>query len=233
MKKQKGKLIVIDGIDGSGKATQTALLAKRLKKTGLKVKTIDFPRYYDNFFGHLIGEYLSGKFGDFIKIDPRIASVLYAADRFESSEKIKGWLEQGCIVLSDRYVSANQIHQGGKIRSVASRKKFLDWLEKMEFEIFRIPKPDLVIYLDVPFEISRKWLKDKVTKRSKKYLKGKKDVAEDNLIHLKDSRESALYLHKINKNWRKISCCEGNVCMPPEATHEKVFEIVKKELKIK
>jgi len=232
MKKRRGKLIVIDGIDGSGKATQTNFLAKRFKKEGFKVKTIDFPRYYDNFFGGLIGEYLSGKFGDFITVDPRIASVLYATDRFESGALIEKWLKEGFIVISDRYVSANQIHQGGKINSPKTRKEFLRWLDKMEYGVFKIPRPDLVIYLDVPFEISKMWLENKVSKRSKKYLKGRRDVAEDNLIHLKDSRESALYLHKTNKNWIKISCCKGNICMPPDGVHEKVFEIVRKRLKI-
>lgn len=229
---KKGRLIVIDGIDGSGKATQTLLLSKRLKKEGYKVKTIDFPRYYDNFFGGLIGDYLSGKFGDFIQVDPRVASVLYAADRFESSKQIKEWLDNGYLVISDRYVSANQIHQGGKISSTTKRKIFLEWLDKMEYEVFKIPKPDLVIYLDVPFEVSKKWLENKVVKRRKKYLKGKKDVAEDNLIHLKDSRNSALYLEKINKNWEKISCCKGVVCLSPEGVHEEVFKIIRKRLKI-
>jgi len=230
---KKGKLIVIDGIDGSGKATQTRFLAERLEKEGLKVKTIDFPRYYDNFFGSLIGEYLNGKFGDFIQVDPRVASVLYAADRFESSKQIKKWLDQGYTIISDRYVSANQIHQGGKISSTVERKKFLEWLDKMEYGIFQIPKPDLVVYLDVPFEVSKKWLENKVTQRSKKYLNGKKDLAEDNLIHLKDSRNSALYLHKQNKNWEKISCCKGMTCLMPEQVHEEVFKIVKKKLALK
>ena len=226
--KTKGKLIVIDGIDGSGKATQTALLVKRLKKEGHKVKTVDFPRYYHNFFGRLVGEYLSGKFGDFITVDPRIASVLYAADRFESGTLIKKWLERGFIVVADRYVSANQIHQGGKIHSLAGRKKFLNWLDKMEYEIFKIPRPDLIVYLDVPFEVSKKWLENKIVQRSKKYSKGRRDVAEDNLLHLRDSRASALYLHRINKNWNKISCCKGLKCMLPQEVHEQVFFVVKK-----
>lgn len=232
MQKTKGKFIVIDGIDGSGKATQTKLLAKRLRKEGKKVKTIDFPRYEENFFGGLIGEYLSGAFGDFVQTDPRVASVLYAADRFESSKKIRKWLEDGCVVLADRYVSANQIHQGGKITSPEKRKEFLAWLEKMEYGVFGIPKPNLVIYLDVPFEVSKMWLQKKVAQRKKKYLKGRKDVAEDNLQHLKDSRNSALSLEKANKNWQKISCCDGMVCMLPEEVHERVFEVVRKRLKI-
>lgn len=218
--------MVIDGIDGSGKATQTKLLTKRLKQEGWKVKTIDFPRYYDNFFGKLLGEYLSGVYGDFTEVDPRIASVLYAADRFESGKEIEKWLADGNVVVADRYVSANQIHQGGKVKETKERKKFLDWLGEMEYGVFKIPKPDLVIYLDVPFEVSKEWLKQKIAQRSKKYLQGRKDVAEDNLAYLKNSRESALMLVKENKNWRKIECCDGMTCMLPEQVHERVFKLV-------
>ena len=230
---KKGKLIVIDGIDGSGKATQAKLLAKRLRVAGVKVKTIDFPRYYNNFFGQLIGEYLSGAYGDFIQTDPRVASVLYAADRFESSAKIHQWLAQGYAVIADRYASANQIHQGGKIADVKERKEFLDWLDTMEHRVFKIPRPDLVIYLDVPFEVSKQWLEQKIAQRSKKYLKGRKDVAEDNLLHLKNSRESALSLEKQSKNWMRIECCQGIVCLLPEEVHERVFELVARRLRLK
>lgn len=228
---KKGKLIVIDGIDGSGKATQVRLLEDRLKKEGVKIKTIDFPRYEENFFGKLIGEYLSGIYGDFIKVDPKLASVLYAADRFESSSKIKEWLDKGFVVLADRYATANQIHQGGKISNLKKRKEFLDFLDKMEYDVFKIPRPDLVIYLDVPFEVSKVWLQKKVALRKKKYLKGRKDVAEDNLIHLKNSRESALLLAKQNKNWQKIVCCKGAVCLSPEQVSEQVYDIIKKHIK--
>ncbi|KKQ98969.1 MAG: Thymidylate kinase [Parcubacteria group bacterium GW2011_GWF2_40_69] len=229
---KQGKLIVIDGIDGSGKATQVRLLEKKLNEEKIKVKTIDFPRYYDNFFGKLIGEYLSGQYGDFIQTDPRVASVLYAADRFESSKQIQKWLHDGYMVIADRYASANQIHQGGKIDNAKERKEFIGWLDKMEHEVFKIPRPDLVIYLDVPFEVSKEWLKKKVAQRKKKYLKGKRDVAEDNLLHLKNSRNSALKLHKENKNWEKIECCKKTVCMSPEEVHEHVYNIIKKKFKI-
>ena len=228
----KGKLIVIDGIDGSGKATQVKLLEAKLKKLKVKVKTIDFPRYYENFFGKLIGEYLSGAYGDFIQTDPRVASVLYAADRFESGQQIKKWLEDGCLVITDRYVSANQIHQGGKINKISERKKFQLWLEQMEYGVFKIPRPNLVIYLDVPLAVSQKWLEQKVAKAKKKYLNGRRDVAEDNLLHLKNSRASALSLVQENKNWRLVKCCKGLVCLSPEGVHEVVLKIVKKELKL-
>ena len=229
---KKGKLIVIDGIDGSGKATQVRLLEERLRKDSIKTKIIDFPRYQDNFFGKLIGEYLSGIYGDFIKVDPRLASIMYAADRFESSKKIKDWLDNGFVVIADRYATANQIHQGGKISDLKKRKEFLLWLDTMEFSVFKIPKPDLVIYLDVPFEVSKLWLQKKSAIKKKKYLKGKKDVAEENFEHLKNSRNSALLLEKQNKNWEKIECCKGMLCMSPEQVHEKVHKIVKNKLKI-
>ncbi len=229
---KKGKLIVIDGIDGSGKATQVALLKKHLAREGRKVKTIDFPRYYDNFFGHLLGRYLSGAYGDFTQTDPRVASVLYAADRFESSKQIKQWLEQGYLVIADRYVSANQIHQGGKISDVRKRKVFMKWLEQMEFVVFGIPKPDLVIYLDVPFEVSREWLKNKILQRMKKYRQGRKDVAEANLLYLKNSRHSALSLAKENKNWERVECCRGTGCLLPEQIHERVFALIQRRLHI-
>ena len=231
--KKRGQLIVIDGIDGSGKATQVKLLRARLVKAGVPVKTIDFPRYEDNFFGALIGEYLSGKYGDFIGMDPRVASVLYAADRFESSKKIQEWLDAGFVVLADRYVSANQIHQGGKLDNTAEREAFLEFLDTMEHKVFNIPRPDLVIFLDVPFEVSKEWLQQKIAVRKKKYLKGRRDVAEDNLLHLKNSRNAALALARDNKNWQRVECCKGMVCMLPEAVSDHVFEIVRKKLNLK
>lgn len=230
---KKGKFIVIDGIDGSGKATQTKLLTKRLKKAGVKVKTIDFPRYYNNFFGGLIGKYLSGVYGDFTQVDPRLASVLYAADRFESKVQVQTWLDQGYYVVADRYVSANQIHQGGKISDAKKRSEFLEWLDQMEHQVFKVPRPDLVIFLDVPYEVSKKWLENKVTQRSKKYAQGRRDVAEDNLKYLKFSRNSGITLSKKYKNWRRIECCKKMVCMLPEEVHERVFDIVKKKFKLR
>ena len=116
-KKYKGKFIVVDGTDGSGKCTQVGLLSKRLKKEGYKIKVVDFPEYYKNFFGKFIGHCLSEQYYKFIHIHPKIASVLYAADRWESSEEMRTWLEKGYVVIANRYVSSNQIHQGGKIKN--------------------------------------------------------------------------------------------------------------------
>ena len=148
--KMKGKLIVIDGTDGSGKATQVELLAKALKKEGHKVQVVDFPEYYDNFFGKFIGHCLSEQYYNWLKVHPKIASVVYAADRFESKEKIEGFLKKGYVVIANRYVSANQIHQGGKIASAKKRAEFIKWLDEMEYKVFKIPRPDVTLYLSLP-----------------------------------------------------------------------------------
>ncbi len=220
-----GKLIVIDGSDGSGKATQTKLLVNKLKKDGVKVNTMDFPQYEKNFFGEFIGECLTGEYGNFLTLDPHITSVLYAADRFESSEKLKRWLNDGRIVILDRYVSANQIHQGGKIFEPIKRKKFLTWLEKLEYDIFKLPRPDKVIYLDVPVTTSVGLLQQ--SQQKKQYQKdGKKDLVEQSMDYLKNARRSALWLSRNSKNWIRIECVKNGELRSIEDIHNDIYEIV-------
>jgi dTMP kinase len=231
---KKGKFIVIDGTDGTGKATQTALLVKKLKALKIKVKTIDFPQYQNNFFGSLIGGCLAGKYGvDYLKIDPHIISVLYAADRWESSEKIKKWLNDGFVVIADRYVSANQIHQGGKIQDDTQRKDFLKWLDVMEYKVFKIPKPDAVIYMSLPIELTLKLLLKKETLQKKKYLKGRKDLAENDKEHLENSRRSGMKIVQDLNNWFQIDCSNNGDIVSIDKIHELVFNKVSKILKLK
>ncbi|OGI70860.1 dTMP kinase, partial [Candidatus Nomurabacteria bacterium RIFCSPHIGHO2_02_FULL_37_45] len=156
---KKGKLIVIDGADGSGKTTQTNLLIKHLRKDGEKVRFIHFPRYKENFFGKFIGHCLSEQYYNWVNIHPKIASVMYAADRWESKEEIKDSIKEGYVVVMDRYISANQIHQGGKIANLKKRESFIKWLAEMEYKVFKIPKPNLTIYLSLPIEIVLKLIK--------------------------------------------------------------------------
>lgn len=223
-KMSKGKLIVIDGSDGSGKATQAELLVRRLKKEKIKVKKIDFPQYSNNFFGQLIGECLAGKYGDFIAIPPRIASVLYAADRFESSSQVREWLKAGYVVVADRYTSANQIHQGGKIVGARERTQFLSWLDKMEFGVFGIPRPDIIIYLHVPVLISQGLLKKRVQENKKnKTVKAKKDLAESNLKYLAESQASAISIVKKSNNWQMVDCVKAGKILERGEIHELIY----------
>ncbi len=226
---KKGKLIVLDGSDGSGKATQTRFLLARLKKEGYRVKTLDFPQYEANFFGKLIGKCLAGEYGDFIGIDPHIASILYAADRFESKEVIEKWLKAGYVVVLDRYVSANQIHQGGKVHEVKKQREFLQWLDQLEHVVFGIPRPDLIIYLDVPVAVAQKLLANENTRKTKEYLgKQQKDLAESNPRHLMESRANALKLVKKLNQWTKIDCIKKGEMLSRETIAEKVWQVVEK-----
>ncbi len=226
--KTKGKLIVIDGIDGAGKATQTKLLIKKLKKEKFKTATIDFPRYYENFFGKMIGRFQNNEFGNAPKISPYLASILYAADRWETKEKIKEWLEDGKIVLLDRYSSSNQIHQGGKILDQKKRKEFLEWLEKMEFNVFKIPKPDTVIFLNVPYKISKELLTKKV---SRGYIKNaKKDKVEKSRAYQESSYQQSLSLVKKHNNWIEINCIKNDKLLSPEEISDLIWNRVKRFL---
>lgn len=223
MKKNKGIFIVLDGIDGSGKATQTKILKERLEKAGYETGTIDFPQYYNNFFGKMTGQYLAGEFGD---THPLLASVLYALDRWESKEKIKKDLEAGKIFICDRYASANMIHQGGRIKNPRKRKEMMDWLEKMEFEIFGISRPDMVLFLDVLPDVGRKLVGKK---DSRAYVKGKKrDIHEKNREHLINARKQALRLAETRKEWKKIDCMDGKKIKDPQIISDLIWKEVEK-----
>lgn len=226
MKGKKGFFIVLDGIDGSGKATQTALLLARLKQAGYKTGTIDFPQYYNNFFGKMTGQYLNGEFGE---TDPRLASVLYALDRWESKGRIMKDLEGGKVFVCDRYASANMIHQGGRIKNAKKRKEMMAWLETLEFEVCGIPKPDLVLFLDVLPDVGRRLVGKKNVRA---YTKGKKrDVHEKDTQHLTNARNQGLWLAKERKNWKKIDCMDGREVMKPEAVSEVIWKEIEGRLK--
>jgi dTMP kinase len=231
-KKYKGKLIVIDGTDGSGKATQTKLLISHLKKDGRKVKVIDFPRYYEHFFGAFIGHCLSEQYYNFLNVHPKIASIPFAADRWQSKEQMDKWLREGYIVIANRYVSANQIHQGGKISNTKKRNNFISWLNEMEYKVFGIPKPNITFYLSLPIEIVLSLLGNRESSQMKrKYLKKNKDVHESDVEHLKNSIKSALWLAKTQKNWVKVNCAEKGQILSREKIHEMVYDKVKKIIK--
>ncbi len=230
-RKNKGKLIVIDGTDGSGKATQVDFLINRLKNDGYEVRMVDFPEYYKNFFGAFVGHCLSEQYYNFINVHPKIASVLYAADRFESKEKIELWIKKGYIVIANRYVSANQIHQGGKISSIKKRQDFLRWLDDMEYRVFGIPRPNLVFYLSVPIPFVKKLLKERNKNSSRAYLGKKKDVHEKDINFMNNSYKSAMWLAKDQANWCKVDCVVKNKLRTREDIHEEVYQNVLKVLK--
>ena len=193
---KKEKFIVIEGIDGTGKTTQTKLLIEKFKKLNIQIKTINFPQYNTKSAG-LVEEYLSGKYGEAEKVSPYQASIFYAADRFDASFKIKKWIAEKNIVISNRYIGSNMAHQGCKIKNQTERKKYFNWLYNLEYKIFKIPKPDINIILDAKAEIAQKLSQQ----RTKEDWKGKNnDIHQNNLNHLKQARK--IYL-EIAKNFSR------------------------------
>ncbi|MBN2422407.1 dTMP kinase [Candidatus Woesearchaeota archaeon] len=220
----QGKLIVIEGNDSSGKRTQADLLIKQLSEKGYEVEQADFPQYYTGFFGKLIARYLRGEFGRINQISPYLSSLLYAQDRAEAKPNIERWLKQGKIIVSNRYVPSNKAYGSAKFSSEEKKNLFLDWIDELEYKINKIPKPDLVIYLHVPLEITQKWIK---TKESREYLDGKKkDIHEKDRTYLKKVESAYLELVKTN-NWIRIDCFENDEILDKEKIAEKVWEKVK------
>ncbi len=224
----KGKLIVIEGTDGSGKKTQANLLITRLKKTGLKVVSISFPQYGKKSAG-LVEEYLNGKYGPSNNVDPYVASLFFALDRFDLATELKRRLNEKYIVILDRYVDSNAAHQGGKIKDKKARAHFLAWLYDLEYKILGIPKPDLTVILRVPAKMGQALVSQKTQRL---YIEGGKthDGHEANLKHLSAAESAYIWLaRKFPKDHVVIECTKGNKLLPPEKIHEKVWNIIKNE----
>lgn len=223
---QKGLFIVLDGNDGSGKATQAELLRRALETKGIPSIKLDFPAYDRNFFGALVGECLAGKHGDFLHMDPKIASSLYALDRLESSPEIRRALEAGTMVLADRFSSSNQIHQGGKIADETERAAFLLWLERMEHEVLGIPRPDAIVYLKVPVETSLTLLTEKRAQKNGALGALDRDTVEEDRAYLERSHETANWLASREAHWHIIDCATGGAMRSREAIHEEIAAVV-------
>lgn len=212
-----GKLVVIEGGDASGKAVQTAALRERLEKDGHRVETFDFP-HYQNTVGGLIGECLRGEHGDYVKASPKVMSVLFAADRFESKKIFGKWLEEGAIVILDRYTSANMLHQGAKIADEQERLDTVKWIYHLEHEIFSLPAPDAIFYLDVPAEV----------RAMLQHQEGKdKDQAENSFKHQQWVDERADSIFGVYKNTNKIDCMRDKQLRTIEDIADEIYNYTK------
>jgi dTMP kinase len=195
-----GKLIAIEGIDGSGKRTQVDLLEKALLASGHAVFSTGFPQY-GSWFGKLVGQFLNGDFGALETVDPHFSALLYAGDRFETKPRLEAALNQGKIVLADRYVGSNLAHQTARV-SAADRLAFISWIEHLEYNIYNLPRETLVLYLQVP---PRKAQELVARKSPRSYTKDKQDLQEASLRHLEEA--AAMYDQLSRRpNWATIPC---------------------------
>ncbi|HEY0948448.1 MAG TPA: thymidylate kinase [Candidatus Paceibacterota bacterium] len=225
--KKAGLLIAFEGIDGAGKATQAALLKAALGERNVSCDEADFPRYESNLGGKLLKECLSGKRGDFVNLDPMLASLPYAIDRFESAGRIHTALADGKVFIADRYVGSNQIHQGGKFEKEEERVAYLAWLDQLEHELLKNPRPDVVIYLKAPVEVSLALLAKKRAAKNTHLEEGELDQVEQDRQYLDRSHAMAQWLASREPNWHVIDCVDSSGKMRPEQEiHAEILALV-------
>ncbi len=216
-----GKLIVIEGLDGSGKATQAKLLADALQQTGDKVMQITFPNY-NSPSSALVKMYLGGDFGEKPgDVNAYAASSFYSVDRYASYKTIWGaFYHDGGTIVSDRYTTSNAVHQCSKLPK-SEWDKYLTWLFALEYDQIAIPKPDAVIYLDVDPIVSQKLM-------SARYHgdETKKDIHEKDVDYLNRSRAAAQYCAE-KLCWQRVACCENGTMRSIEAIHRDILNLVK------
>lgn len=216
-----GKLIVIEGTDGSGKSTQFRLLTDRLTSDNIAFQKLVFPQYSEPSSA-LIRMYLGGEFGTHPSdVNAYAASSFYAVDRYASYKKVWGqWYENGGLVLSDRYTTSNAVHQLSKIENDAEKDAFLAWLFDFEYRLLGLPTPDCVIYLEMPTDITLELLKKRCDETG-----AQRDIHENDRDHLFKSHAAALYACR-KYGWKHIVCGENGIPFSPQNIHEKVYAAI-------
>ena len=218
----KGKLIVFEGTDSCGKKTQTKLLAERLRKSGKTVETIHFPTYNETPLGIFISKYLKGDFGSKESVTPEIASLFYSMDRYQLQKIIKDRLDEGVIIIADRYTPSN-IFQVAKAKQ-EDRPKLWEWIKSLDE---RLPRSDAVIILNVPAHVSEKLFSSRECKND--MLENKKDIHEEDMVYQEEVRKAYLEIAK-REGWTVVECCAGESFRTIEEIHEEVYKKISKEL---
>jgi dTMP kinase len=227
MSLKKGKVIVIEGCDGSGKATQTQKLYERLVKEKYNVIKVEYPNY-ESQSSALVKMYLGGEFGTKPEdVNPYVASTFYAVDRFASYKtNWKEFYENGGIIIADRYTTANMIHQASKINNLEERKRFLEWLWEFEFKTFELPVPSCVIFLDMPPEYSRKLMQERANKITGE---ADKDIHETNLDYLIHAYNNSCEVAEKYK-WNRIYCVKNEKIKTIEEIHDEIYEAIRQKI---
>jgi dTMP kinase len=204
------RFIVIEGLDGAGKSTQLKLLAEYFNQKGIQCQSMHFPRTDSPFFGELVARFLRGELGKLEQVDPYVVALLYAGDRRDAAPIINGWLNIGNTVLLDRYVYSNIAFQCAKVAGQKEQERLREWIYDLEYRYFGIPKPDLSIFLDVPFNFTVSRLTKNREGDDREYLKGAVDIHEENLSFQEKVRQ--VYLNQVNydQDFVVIPCSNDN-----------------------
>lgn len=208
--------IVIEGLDGAGKSTQANFIRDAYAKKGIVTEYLHFPRFDSPLYGELIARFLRGELGKADEVNPWLVALIYAGDRKEAAPVIQGWLAEGKTVLIDRYVYSNIAYQCAKVPDAAERDKLQKWILDIEYVSNAIPKPDLTLFLDVPFEFTAKKLAEQREGCDRDYLKGKKDIHEASLSL--QERVRNVYLSQTgDMTFHVVDCSDGHGRMLPPA----------------
>ncbi len=221
-KKRKGKLIVIDGGDGSGKTTQATMLVEYLKRKKMPVMYVDFPQYYTSFHGKTVARFLRGEFGGIDQVSPHLISLAYALDRASIKNEMVKFLNDGGFIIANRYATSSMAHQSAKIKDKEKKEELLKWIYELEYKVNKMPKEDIVIYLYVPWEIGLYLTKNKPVRH---YLSGENaDIHEKDLQYRQAVEKTYLDLSKRYTHWEKIDCIKNGKILPPRTIHQKIIE---------
>ncbi len=222
--------IVIEGLDGSGKSTQVKLLSDYLNSKNIKTQFIHFPTPDSEIFGELISKFLRGELGKLTEVNPYLVALIFAGDRYNLAGRINLWLKQGIHVINDRYVYSNIAYQCAKCSDEKEADELMDWILKLEYEYFKIPKPDLNIFLEVPFSFTKERLISQRDGDDRNYLKGKTDIHEESLIFQEKVRNIYLKAIKRDSSFIGIKCYDEAAQM---LKPEQISKLILNELKNK
>lgn len=221
-------LFVVEGIDGAGKSTQIRLLNEYFTGMGRSVKFLHFPRTDAPYFGELIARFLRGEFGSLDEVNPWLVAMLYAGDRKDAADMINDWLKKGNIVLLDRYTYSNIAYQCAKLKEISEQDALMKWILNLEFSHFKIPRPDLNFFLDVPFSFTRKKLSSSRTGEDRNYLNGTSDIHEGSLIFQRKVRDMYLKVSESDTLLKVINCSDNNGNMlRPEDIFKNISLVIK------
>jgi dTMP kinase len=224
------KFVVIEGLDGSGKSTQINHLKDYLQQTGINYKYLHFPRTDTPVYGDLIARFLRGEFGPIDAVNPYLVALLYAGDRDEAKLQISQWLIEENLVLVDRYVYSNIAFQCAKMHDESKREQLKNWILNLEFSYHKIPQPDIVLYLDVPFEFTKHNLTNHRQGSDRDYLKGNVDIHENDISFQERVRQMYLWQSKKNPVFRVIDCSsESGTVLKPFEIFEKIKAVLTTE----
>jgi len=221
----EGKIITIEGLDGSGKSTQISLLQNYFADNDIKHKFIHYPKLEEGIYGELIAEYLRGEYGSVEAVNPKIVGLLFALDRLENKAMLLNWLEEGYYIIMDRYVKSNIAFQCAKVQNSIEKANLKSWIINYEFEHNKLPKPFISFFLNVPFEIIEDSLIKTRTGNDRDYLNGKKDIHEESLQLQKDVLSEYNKMVKEDSNFISIDCKGANKSwLNPESIHAKIVQ---------